>query len=364
MSGHEILIAGFAAFAALGALDRILGNRLGLGKEFEEGILAMGSLAVAMIGVICLAPVLAALLKPVVVPVYGFLGADAAMFAGSLLACDMGGGALAVAMTDNYDAAMLGGVITGSMLGATLVFTIPVAMGILGEEDRPAMAQGILCGVVTIPVGVLVGGLVAGFPVGMVLRNLVPIVLLGVLIALGLWKAERAMVKGFSVFGKMVTALVTVGLAAAIVEELTGLVLIPGMVSISEGFATVGSIAIILAGAFPLVFVLTRLLRRPLTAVGRRLGINDAAAAGLVASLANSIATFGLVKDMDDRGKVVNIAFAVSAAFVFGDHLGFTAEFAPEMLPAMIAGKLAGGISAVAVAMWMTRGEKLQFGGL
>ena len=43
--------------------------------------------------------------------------------------------------------------------------------------------------------------------------------------------------------------------------------------------------------------------------------------------------------------------FAVSAAFVFGDHLGFTAGFAPEVLPAMILGKLAGGISAVAVAL-------------
>jgi ethanolamine transporter len=74
------------------------------------------------------------------------------------------------------------------------------------------------------------------------------------------------------------------------------------------------------------------------------LGINETAAAGLVATLANSIATFGMTKDMDSRGKVVNIAFAVSAAFVFGDHLGFTAGFAPELLPAMIVGKLAGGI--------------------
>ena len=355
MSGHEILIAVFAVFALLGAVDRILGNRLGLGKEFEEGILAMGSLAMAMLGIICLAPVLADLLKPVIVPVYGFLGADAAMFAGTLLACDMGGGALAVELAANYDAAMLGGVITGSMLGATLVFTIPVAMGILREEDRPAMAKGILCGIVTIPVGVLVGGIVAGFPIGMVLRNLIPIVVIGALIALGLWKAERAMVRGFALFGKLVIGLVTAGLAAAIIEELTGFVLIPGMAPISEGFATVGSIAIILAGAFPLVFVLTKLLRRPLTAVGKKLGINDTAAAGLVASLANSIATFGMVKEMDERGKVVNIAFAVSAAFVFGDHLGFTAGFAPEMLPAMIAGKLAGGISAVTVAMWITR---------
>ena len=355
MSGHEILIAVFAVFALLGAVDRILGNRLGLGKEFEEGILAMGSLAMAMLGIICLAPVLADLLKPVIVPVYGFLGADAAMFAGTLLACDMGGGALAVELAANHDAAMLGGVITGSMLGATLVFTIPVAMGILREEDRPAMAKGILCGIVTIPVGVLVGGIVAGFPIGMVLRNLIPIVVIGALIALGLWKAERAMVRGFALFGKLVIGLVTAGLAAAIIEELTSFVLIPGMAPISEGFATVGSIAIILAGAFPLVFVLTKLLRRPLTAVGKKLGINDTAAAGLVASLANSIATFGMIKEMDERGKVVNIAFAVSAAFVFGDHLGFTAGFAPEVLPAMIAGKLAGGISALTVAMWITR---------
>ena len=355
MSFHEIIIAVMAGFSLLGAIDRIFGNRWGLGKEFEEGILAMGSLALAMVGIVSLAPVLAALLKPVVVPLYSFLGADPAMFAGTILACDMGGGALALEMTDSHEAAMLGGVLTGSMLGATLVFTLPVAMGILREEDRPAMAKGILCGIVTIPVGVLVGGLTAGFPLMMVLRNLIPIVLMAALIALGLWKAEGAMVRGFSVFGKAVVVLVTIGLAAAIVEALTGVAIIPGMAPISEGFEVVGTIAILLAGAFPLVFVLTKLLRRPLMAAGRYLGINDAAAAGLIASLANAIATFGMVKDMNRRGKVVNIAFAVSAAFVFGDHLGFTAGFAPEMIGPMILGKLAGGISAVAVALWLTK---------
>ncbi len=360
MSFHEILIAVMAGFAVLGAIDRIFGNRWGLGKEFESGILAMGSLALAMVGIVSLAPVLAAVLKPIVVPVYGFLGADPAMFAGTILANDMGGGALALQMTEDYRAAMLGGVLTGAMLGATLVFTIPVAMGILRESDRPAMAKGILCGMVTIPLGVLVGGLVAGFPVRMVLRNLIPIVLIAVLIALGLWRAEKAMVRGFAVFGKFVVILATTGLAAAIVEALTGYAVIPGMAPISEGFETVGTIAIVLAGAFPLVFVLTRLLRRPLMAAGQRLGINDAAAAGLIASLANSIAAFGMVKDMNERGKVINIAFAVSAAFVFGDHLGFTAGFAPQMMGAMIAGKLAGGISAIAVAMWLTRKDANQ----
>ena len=65
-----------------------------------------------------------------------------------------------------------------------------------------------------------------------------------------------------------------------------------------------------------------------------------------------------MVKNMDYRGKVVNMAFAVSAAFVFGDHMGYTAGFAPEMLPAVIVGKLVAGVSAVCVALLLTRGQK------
>ena len=358
MSADRVLITLMAVFAGLGALDRIFGNRFGIGQEFENGIQAMGSLALAMVGIVCLAPVLATVLRPVVVPVFRFLGADPAMFAGSILACDMGGGSLARELTTDPQAAALGGVITGSMLGATIVFTIPVALGILREEDRPALAKGILCGIVTIPVGILVGGLTAGFPLSMVLRNLVPIVLLAALIALGLWKAEDKMVRGFAVFGKIVVGIITLGLAAAVIQALTGFAVIPGMVDISEGFQTVGTIAIVLAGAFPLVAVVTKLLQKPLMAAGKLLGINDAAAAGLIASLANSIATFGMVKDMNSRGKVVNIAFAVSAAFVFGDHLGFTAGFAPELLGPVILGKLAGGVSAVMVALMLTRKEE------
>lgn len=358
MAVYEIIIWIMAVFALMGAADRILGNRLGLGKRFEEGILAMGSLAMAMIGVIALSPVLAALLKPVVVPVFSMLGADPAMFAGTLLACDMGGGSLAMELTDNPEAAMLGGVLTGSMLGATVVFTIPVALGILQPEDRPALAKGVLCGIVTIPVGIFAGGLAAGFPVGMVARNLVPILLIAALIALGLWRAEKAMIRGFTVFGKIVTAMITVGLAAAIVESLTGFALIPGLAPITEGFETVGAIAIVLAGAFPLVFAVTKVLEKPLMKLGKRLAINDTAAAGLIASLANSIATFGMVKDMDSRGKVINIAFAVSAAFVLGDHLGFTAGFAPQMLLPVIVGKLTGGISAVVVALFLTKKQE------
>ncbi|GAA6408410.1 ethanolamine utilization protein EutH [Blautia hominis] len=357
MSINEIIIYIMVIFAALGALDRIFGSRFGLGEKFEEGIMAIGALSVSMVGIIALAPVIANLLKPVIVPVFGLLGADPAMFAGSILANDMGGAPLAQALALNEDAGNFGGLIVGAMLGPTIVFTIPVALGIIREEDRKYLATGVLAGVITIPIGSFVGGLVAGYSIVMVLKNLIPIIIFAVLIALGLWKFENAMVKGFTYFGKFVVAVITLGLGVGIIEQLTGIVLIPGMNPISEGFEVVADIAIVLAGAFPLVYVITKVFKKPLMGLGKVLGMNEMAAAGLVASLANSIPMFGMMKDMDDKGKVLNVAFAVSAAFVFGDHLGFTAGFNQDMIFPMIVGKLVGGITAVIAALVLVRSK-------
>lgn len=344
-----------AIFLLLGALDRCLGGRLGLSGGFGEGIEAMGTLCLSMLGIMCLAPVLARLLRPVLVPLYGLFGADAAMFAGTILANDMGGAALAMELAATPEAGRFGGLILGSMLGATLVFILPVALGQLRPEDRPALAKGILAGIVTIPAGALAGGLAAGFPVPMLLRNLLPVAALAALLALGICKWERATIHVFLLFGHGVSLLATAGLALAAFSALTGRTLLPGLLPFEEGLGVVGEIALVLAGAFPLVRLLTRLLRRPLERLGRALGINAAAAAGLLASLANVLAMLGLVKDMDERGKVVNIAFATSAAFVFGDHLGFTAAFDAQMLLPVIVGKLAGGLLAIFAALLLTR---------
>lgn len=353
MSINEIIVYIMVVFAVLGAIDKIIGNRFGLGEKFEEGIVAIGTLAISMVGIIALAPVIAELLKPVVVPLFGFLGADPAMFAGSILANDMGGAPLAEALAIDPNAGLFGGLIVGAMLGPTIVFTIPVGLGIIEEADRKYLATGVLAGVITIPIGAFVGGLVAGFPITMVIMNLIPIIIFAVVIALGLFFFENAMIKGFTYFGKFVVAVITLGLALGIIEQLTGIVIIPGMNPISEGFEIVADIAIVLSGAFPLVYVITKVFKTPLMKLGKLLGMNDVGAAGLVASLANSIPMFGMMKDMDARGKVLNVAFAVSAAFVFGDHLGFTAGFNSAMIFPMIVGKLVGGVTAVIVAMFI-----------
>jgi len=358
MRFDQIIVLLMTAFLVLGGIDRIFGSRLKLGTAFENGIRTMGELALSMLGIMVLAPVIADVLTPVVTPVFTFLGADPAIFAGAILACDMGGAPLAAELAATPEAAKLGGLIVASTLGGTISFTIPFSMSALQEKDRPYAAKGILCGVVTLPIGIFVGGLAAGFPIGMVALNCVPVVIISLLIALGLWKVERILIKAFVWFGKFITAVATVGLVAAGVQSTTGLVLIKNLASVEESIVIVGQIAIVLAGAFPLIAVLTRVLKKPFGWIGKLMGVNDTAVSGLVASLANSIAAIDMVKDMDRRGKIVNMAFGVSGAFVFGDHLAFTAGFDAEMIPSLIVGKLVGGITAVALALLVTTKEK------
>lgn len=353
MGINEIIIYIMVLFMVIGAIDRCLGNKFGYGQQFEEGFMAMGSLALAMVGVVSLAPVLANILRPIVSPIYTMLGADPAMFAGTLLACDMGGYSLGMELASTEVAGKFSGLILGSMMGATIVFTIPVSLGIIEEKDREYLAKGVLAGIITIPIGCLAGGLVAGYSLSMIIANLIPIIIVAALISLGLWKIPEKMTKGFTLFGQGVVIIITLGLAAIVIETLTGIVVIPGMAPISEGISTVGAIAITLAGAFPLVHFITKVFNKPLLKLGGLLGMNDKAAAGLIATLANNIPMFGLMKDMDTRGKIINVAFAVSGAFVFGDHLGFIAGVDKSMIFPMVVGKLVGGISAIILAIIM-----------
>ena len=95
-------------------------------------------------------------------------------------------------------------------------------------------------------------------------------------------------------------------------------------------------------------------------AVGRKLGLEAAGAAGLLATVANILAMFRLVKDMRPKDKVLIIAFAVCSAFLFGDHLAFTANFQPTLVLPIMVGKLTGGVCGFALAYWLSVPKALE----
>lgn len=351
MSINTIILYIILLFMVIGIADKLLfNNKFGYGAQFEEGIIAMGPLALAMLGIMCFAPILGNLLAPVVSPLYNLIGGDPAMIAGSVLSIDMGGYPLAKVMTDNVQIQHLSGIYVGAMMGTTIVFSIPVSLGIIQEADKPALAKGVLAGFIAIPFGAMVSGLIAGIPFFYILINLIPSIGLAILFAIGLALIPDGMLKGFNIFAKFITALITVCLGAAIVEELAGITVIPGMDPIAPQIETVGIIALTLAGAYPMVHFITTVFSKPLMALGKLIGINNIAAAGMIACLANVLPMFGMMKDMDEKGKVLSVAFAVCASFTFGDHLGYASAQDQSVVFPMIIGKLLGGIIGIIIA--------------
>lgn len=365
---NSVIVMIMMLFMLWGAIDKIIGNKFGYGEQFEEGLNAMGPLAISMAGVVAVAPILALVLNPIVGPVYSLVGADPAMFATTLLACDMGGYPLAMTMAASDAIGNYAGLILGSMMGPTIVFTIPVALGIINPEDRSYLGAGTLVGIVTIPFGCIAGGFMMNaltsykLSVGEIFLNMIPVVIIAALIAAGLWFAPSAMMKGFDKFGTGVTIFITAALAIAIFEYNTGIVFPvlhlmmddgTGTNGLESGLLTCGIIAIVLAGAYPMVKFVTDKFGTVLGKVGSALGMNEAGSAGLVATLANNIAMFNILKDMNPKAKILNCAFAVSAAFVFGDHLGFCAANNAEMIGPMVIGKLVAGILAVILGQFM-----------
>lgn len=354
MSFSSIIMWIMAIGAIIGGIDRIIGNKFGLGEQFEEGFNSMGPLALGMVGIVCLSPVISRYLGPVIIPGLTAIGADPAIF-GSILPNDTGGYPLAMSLAMNEQAGLFSGLIVASMLGCTIVFSIPVGLGLIEKEDQPYFAKGLLIGLITVPVGSIIGGAIAGYDMGMVLINSVPVLAISALLALGMRFIPNGMIKGCIVFGKFIVVVITIGLMAAAFEAMTGVVLIPGMAPIGDALGIIGDIGVVLLGTFPILMLLTKVLNKPLSFVGEKIGLDATSTAGIIFTLANSIPVYKMMKKMNSRGKIVNTAWLVPATAALGDHLGFTAGVCPEAITAVVLSKIIAGVLAVMLAMLLTK---------
>lgn len=340
-----------AAFAVLGGIDRIFGNKLGLGKEFEKGFMLFGTMALSMIGMIIISPAIASLLSPCFEFVYNSLGIDPSIIPASLFANDMGGASLAKEIAKDQNLGMFNALVVSAMMGCTVSFTIPFALGCVKKEMHPSLLLGLLCGIVTIPVGCFVAGLLLKLPILSLLLNLTPILIFSLMIGAGLLFFPKACIKIFSIFGAFIKTVITIGLVLGIIKFLTGFEPIKGLAPIEEGAAICLNASIVMSGAFPLMFVLSNLLGRPMKKLGSLLGINETSALGFISTLATNVTTFEMMNTMDKKGAVLNSSFAVSAAFTFAGHLAFTLAFEGSYLPFVIVGKLVSGILAFFFAL-------------
>ena len=367
--------------AIAGCLASVIKPESELGQQFVAGIDSIGPIFLPVAGIMAAAPYLTAFVSAVFGPAYSAVGADPAMAATTFIAVDMGGYQLADALAETRESWIMA-MVTGYMAGATIVFSIPVALKMLEKRDRKYLALGVMSGLLAIPIGVLVASAIIAVSHPMVREvvstnadatyqlalswgqigvNLIPLIIICVALAAGLKFKPDAMIKGFIVFGRVMESALKIVFVLVVVEYFTGVwstlfgsfgfdPIIADEEDIFRALEVSGAIGMMLCGAFPMVYLIRRYLAKPLAKIGGAVGLSSDATAGLLAGSANVLALFSMVKDLRAKDKVICMAFAVCCAFLFGDHLSFTANFQPNLIVVVLAGKLAAGICAIVFA--------------
>ncbi|WP_144529367.1 ethanolamine utilization protein EutH [Peribacillus simplex] len=377
--------------AVVGAIASIKDSEQGLGKQFMEGLHTVGHIFIPAAGIMASIPYLSWFIDKVCGPIFAAIGADPALAATTILATDMGGYQLAAELQQSYEGWIMA-MIVGFMSGATIVFSIPMGLAMLEKRDHKYMALGVMSGILTIPIGAFISSVLVvatnskirevistntdstyefALSYLKIALNLSPLLIFVVLLALGLYFLPDLMIKGFMWFGKILDAAIKLVLVFSIVEIFTGLFsnvlgawgFHPIMADKADQFRaleTAGYIGIMLAGAFPMIYLIQKYAGKPLEAMGGKIGLSKAGSAGILATVANILAMFKLVKDMPPKDKVINISFAVCAAFLLGDHLSFTANFQPSLILPIIVGKLSAGAIGIGLAYWLSVPKALE----
>lgn len=367
--------------AFVGCIASVVKPESELGQQFVAGIDSIGPIFLPVAGIMASAPYLTAFVSTVFGPAYSVLGADPAMAATTFIAVDMGGYQLADALAQTRESWIMA-MMTGYMAGATIVFTIPVALKMLEVRDRKYLALGVMSGLLAIPIGVLVASAIIALSNPVIREvvstnaeatyqlalswstigfNLIPLIIICVALAAGLKFKPDAMIKGFIVFGRVMESALKIVFVLVVIEYFTGIFttvfggfgfdsIIADDEDIFRALETSGAIGMMLCGAFPMVYLIKRYLAKPLAKIGGMFGLSSDATAGLLAASANVLAALAMVKDLKARDKVIVMSFAVCCAFLFGDHLSFTANFQPTLIVPVLVGKLVAGICAIAFA--------------
>ena len=354
MSTIKIIIL---AFSLIGAADYLVGNKFGVGKEFEKAFSLFCPMALSMLGMIVIAPGIGVWLTPIFNSFYNAFGIDPSIVPASIFANDMGGMSLAQSVCKSEAIGNFNAFVVSSMMGCVISFTIPFSLGVVKKEQHKELFFGLLCGIATTPIGCFVAGLICKLDPLTVLLNLLPLILLSGIICVALIFFPKICIKCFTIFGFFVKLLATLGLGCAIFTFLTKIEIFSAFDTFENAALVCANACVTLSGALPFMFIVSKLINKPLNKLGSKMGINATSTLALLGNLVTNASVFGIMDKMDKKGTVLNAAFAVSAAFVFGSHLAFTMAYDNRYVAPLVVGKLVAGICALILALVLYKKE-------
>lgn len=350
---QNLLLYIVAIFFVIGAVDYILGNKFSLGNFFENGIKTMGPLAISMVGILSLTPLFSNLVNTYLSPLMTKIHLDPSICSSCFIAVDMGAYNLSLKIAQSSSFIKFSGILVSSILGCTLSFTLPLSLGMIKQKDMDFLAKGMLCGLITCPLGLFIGGLLLKIKVSMLFLNLLPIIILSVILSVLIIYKQNMCIEVFKAFGKLIVIISIIGLVLQSVNSIAGIKIIGNLMDLKEVLFIVGKIGIFLGGAYVMLECIQRIFKNQLTKLSTKFSISVNSITALIGSLASAIVVFSDFDNLDDKGKIICSAFSVSGAYVLGGQLGFVASVDASIISIYILTKLLSGIAAIVLSAIM-----------
>lgn len=381
----QIIIWIILVCAVIGVIGAIKDEKTGIGKEFMTAFEQLGLIFIPFAGMLASMPYIERFVVFVFGGIFEKIGADISIAGALIMAPDMGGYQITKSLADSPETWMIA-LFVSYLSGPIICYSIPMGFSLIDKRDHKYFGLGIMAGILSIPFGVMAMTLIlkfAGTPVrselsnvvdsdfnllyswGLIWINMLPIVVFCIILALLLRFFIDIMVKAFLIFGTALTIAIKIVLVISIIEYFSGFF---SSIFSNWGFAPIiadaedqfralenaGYIALMLAGAYPMIYLIDKYFGKSLQRLGSKLGFTSEGSIGVFATCAEQIAMFGIVKKMIPEDKVKVVAFSVCGSWILGAHISITANFQPNLLAIILIGKLIGGVIAVFIALYLS----------
>lgn len=370
--------------AVLGVIGYIRNPDKGIGREFESAFHYLGTVFIPFAGMLSAMP----LIEKGVLFAFGGLfeaiGADVAVAGSIVVAPDMGGYQLANALADSPETWIIA-MFVSYLSGPIIAYSIPVGFAMLDKRDYKYFGLGTMAGLLSIPFGVFTMAAILKFS-GTKIRpelsntmestldlnitwwqiwiNLVPLIVFCIVLAILLKLFMDVMVKIFLVFGRFLEIAIRIVLVLAIIDYFTGFFtgtfgdkwpfepVIADEVDQFRALELSGYVVLMMAGAFPMVYLLKKYIGNGAKKVGAKIGFSGNGAIAIIASWAEQIIVFSIFDRIRPVDKVKCIGYTICGAWLLAAHLSITATFQPNLIAIIMVGKIVGGILGILFAIW------------
>lgn len=319
----NILTTIFFICAIIAFIDKAVGTRLGFGYSIDEGMSMMGPTTIAILGVSSVGVVFMENHAEAIEQLGGVLFFDPSMLIGVGLCPEMGAFALTKQITNDIDLIIFNGIIIAGLLGQVTSFQFPIFMASLDKSVHNTVIKGFIIGLIMIPFGLVLGAVMLKLNFNDFISEFIPVLGMCLLLALGMMKAQKVTIKIIALIARVIQ----IGIYLCLIIALVGIFL-PSHKYVQDSYIddalkVILQCTIIICGALTLSDVIVKMFKKQLKYIAYKIGVNEVSVVAFVLGTVNSLAVLTLYRRMDEKGKLMAAAFAVSGSFFLGGQMAF-----------------------------------------